>query len=183
VVLADDDRNGGRRDGRIAAGEIEAHAGGAFAAKSLVSELIASFYVIVAAPCRWTPLTLPGSLVLPYQRRSEAMERGYVYILTNDRLNVVYVGSTNDLRKRLVHHKRRLIPGFTKKYNVHRLVYFEEQPSMDAARQRERQLKGLSRAKKEALVQGTNPERRDLADELVSNSGAVIGRDPSLRSG
>jgi len=111
------------------------------------------------------------------------MERGYVYILTNDRLNVVYVGSTNDLRKRLVHHKRRLIPGFTKKYNVHRLVYFEEQPSMDAARQRERQLKGLSRAKKEALVQGTNPERRDLADELVSNSGAVIGRDPSLRSG
>jgi putative endonuclease len=95
------------------------------------------------------------------------MERGYVYMLTNDRLNVLYVGCTNDLRKRLVHHKGRLIPGFTKRYNVHRLVYFEEQSDMDAARQRERQLKGLSRAKKEALVMAVNPGRRDLSEELT----------------
>ena len=95
------------------------------------------------------------------------MGRGYVYILTNDRLNVLYVGSTNDLRKRIGHHKRRLVPGFTKKYNVHRLVYFEAQPDMDAARVRERRLKGLSRAKKEAIVTEVNPERRDLFDELA----------------
>lgn len=92
------------------------------------------------------------------------MEQGYVYILTNDRLNVLYVGCTNNLSKRLVHHKRRLIPGFTRRYNVHRLVYFEQLPDMDAARRRERQLKGLSRAKKEALVTTANPTRRELFD-------------------
>ena len=92
------------------------------------------------------------------------MECGYVYILTNDRLNVRYVGSTNDLHKRLVHHRRRLVPGFTKKYNVHRLVYFERLPDMDAARRRERQLKGMSRAKKETLISVANPDRCDLTE-------------------
>jgi len=95
------------------------------------------------------------------------MDQGYVYILTNDRLNVLYVGCTNNLHKRLLHHQRRLVPGFTKKYNVHRLVYFEAHPEMDAARQRERQLKGLNRAKKDVLVTTLNPERRDLFDELL----------------
>ena len=94
------------------------------------------------------------------------MDRGYVYILTNDRLNVMYVGSTSDLKKRLVHHRHGLIPGFTKRYNVHRLVYFEEQLDMDAARRREHQLKGLNRAKKDALVMAANPERRDLFEDL-----------------
>ena len=94
------------------------------------------------------------------------MQRGYVYILTNDRLNVLYVGCTNDLRERMVHHQCRLVPGFTKKYNVRRLVYFETYPDMNAARRRERQLKGLNRAKKDALVAATNPERRDLSGEL-----------------
>jgi putative endonuclease len=94
------------------------------------------------------------------------MEPGYVYMLTNDRLNVVYVGSTNDLHKRLVHHKRRHVPGFTKKYNVHRLMWFERLPDMNAARCREHQLKGLSRAKKEALIQAANPARRDLFDDV-----------------
>ena len=84
------------------------------------------------------------------------MEHGYVYILTNDRLTVLYVGCTNDLRKRLVHHKRCLIPGFTKKYNVHRLLYFDRLPDLDAARRRERQLKGLSRAKKDAIIHAAN---------------------------
>lgn len=95
------------------------------------------------------------------------MERGYVYILTNSRLNVLYVGSTNNLHKRLVHHQRGLIPGFTKKYSVHRLVYYESLPDMKAARHRERQLKGLNRAKKDALVAAVNPARRDLSGELA----------------
>ena len=92
------------------------------------------------------------------------MDRSYVYILTNDRQNVLYVGSTNNLRKRLVHHKRRLVPGFTKRYNVHCLVYFEGYPDIDAARQRERKIKGMNRAKKDALIDKTNRERRDLFD-------------------
>jgi len=99
-----------------------------------------------------------------YRSGGNAIDEGYVYILTNDRLNVLYVGSTGDLRKCLLHHKRRLIPGFTKRYNVHRLVYFERLPDMDAARRRERQLKGLSRAKKDALIIAANPLRRDLFD-------------------
>ena len=90
------------------------------------------------------------------------MAQGYVYILTNDRLNVLYTGCTNDLRKRLVHHQRGLIAGFTRKYNVKRLVYFESLPDMGAARRRERQIKGLSRAKKECLIDALNPDRRDL---------------------
>lgn len=94
------------------------------------------------------------------------MSQGYVYILMNDRLNVLYVGCTNNLKKRLVHHKRRLIPGFTKRYNVNRLVYFERLPDIAAARLREHQLKGLSRAKKEALVVVANPTRRDLFNEV-----------------
>ena len=94
------------------------------------------------------------------------MERGFVYILTNNHFNVVYVGCTNNLRKRVVHHKHRLVPGFTKKYNVDRLIYFEEHAGMESARQRERQLKGLSRAKKDALVDSINPTRIDLFDSL-----------------
>lgn len=95
------------------------------------------------------------------------MGQGYVYILTNDRMNVLYTGSTKDLRKRLLHHKRRLVEGFTKKYNVHRLVYFESCVDMDAARRRERQIKGMSRAKKEALIDAANRERRDLFEEAA----------------
>ena len=96
------------------------------------------------------------------------MNQGYIYILTNDRETVLYVGCTSDLKKRLAHHRHRLIPGFTRKYNVHRLIYFEKHPDMDAARRRERQLKGWSRAKKESLVAVKNPTRRDLFDEAVS---------------
>lgn len=112
-------------------------------------------------------VVVPAKLRLNPFSEGKEMERGYVYMLTNDRQNVLYVGCTNDLRKRLVHHKRRLVAGFTKRYNVHRLVYFEEQPDMDAARRREHQLKGLSRAKKEALVTAVNPARRDLFGELA----------------
>lgn len=96
------------------------------------------------------------------------MGQGYVYILTNDRLNVLYTGSTNDLRKRLVHHQRGLIAGFTRKYNVKRLVYFESCPNMDAARRRERQIKGLSRAKKEFLIDTVNRDRFDLTEQVAN---------------
>lgn len=90
----------------------------------------------------------------------------YLYVLTNDRGNVLYIGSTEDLKKRIYHHKHRLVPGFTKKYNVHRLVYYELHPDKDAARAREKQLKGKSRAKKNALVESINPSWDDLSSQF-----------------
>ena len=92
------------------------------------------------------------------------MSKSYVYILTNDHRTVLYTGCTNDLRKRLYHHKNRLIPGFSKRYNAHILVYFEVLPDSKAARLRERKIKGITRQKKDALVTSLNPTWRDLMD-------------------
>ena len=89
-------------------------------------------------------------------------EKAFVYMLTNDKGNVLYVGSTSDLKGRLYFHKRRMIPGFTRKYNVHRLVYFERHESLESARKREREIKGKSRAKKEILIESQNPNRAEL---------------------
>ena len=97
---------------------------------------------------------------------SERPKRACVYVLTNDRGNVLYVGATDNLKKRLYHHKHGLIPGFTKRYNVHRLVYYESHPTIDAARAREKQLKGKTRAKKNALVESTNPFWNDLSSQF-----------------
>ena len=102
------------------------------------------------------------------------MKDYWVYLLTSRDDKVMYVGVTNDLMRRLYEHKNKLTGGFTAKYNVHRLVYFETTPSIEAAIVREKQLKGWSRAKKNALVAALNPEWRDLSEDW--------GRDSSLRS-
>ena len=94
------------------------------------------------------------------------MAGGYVYMLTNDRGNVLYIGSTENLRKRIYFHKRRFIPGFTKRYNFHRLVYYESHPSLEAAELREKQLKGKSRAKKNAIVETKNPLWSELSSQI-----------------
>lgn len=86
----------------------------------------------------------------------------FVYILTNDRQTVIYVGSTSDLKKRVYHHKRRLIGGFTKKYNVHKLVYFEKHEEKKQAIARERQIKNGSREKKIKLIESQNKDWQDL---------------------
>ena len=91
----------------------------------------------------------------------------FVYMLTSNRGNVLYTGCTANLKERLYFHKRGLIPGFTRKYNVHRLVYFERHPDIVAARQRERELKGKSRAKKELLIRSVNPSFSELSPELI----------------
>lgn len=80
-----------------------------------------------------------------------------MYLLTNDRGNVLYTGSTSNLKERLYLHKKRMIPGFTKKYNVHKLVYFERHVDMGSARKREREFKGKTRAKKELIIRSVNP--------------------------
>jgi len=91
------------------------------------------------------------------------MGKSYVYILTNDHRTVLYIGCTNDLKKRLYHHKNRLIPGFSKKYNAHLLVYFEVLPTIESARLRERKLKGMKRQKKESIIASLNPSWRENA--------------------
>ena len=101
----------------------------------------------------------------------------YVYIMASDH-RTLYTGVTNDLEKRLFEHREGVTKGFTKKYNVHRLVYFEETEDPLAAIVREKQIKGWSRAKKVALIEGRNPQWEDLSASWDSKP-----RDPSsLRS-
>jgi putative endonuclease len=89
----------------------------------------------------------------------------WVYMLTSNGNKVIYVGVTNDLQRRIYEHKHKPIDGFTARYNVHRLVYMESTPSIEAAIAREKQLKGWRREKKNALVAAINPDWRDLAAE------------------
>ena len=91
--------------------------------------------------------------------------RYYLYILTNDHGNVMYIGVTNNLIRRIYEHKNELIPGFTQRYHVHKLVYFEETKSIKAAIAREKQVKGWLRSKKNTLVETINPEWRDLSQD------------------
>lgn len=89
----------------------------------------------------------------------------YVYLLTNWNNQVMYVGVTNNLERRIYEHKNKLIDGFTKKYNVEKLVYFETASDVLAAIEREKQIKKWRREKKNQLVVGMNPEWRDLSVE------------------
>ncbi len=90
------------------------------------------------------------------------MNHYYVYILTNQKNNVMYIGVTNNLERRLHEHKHQLVDGFTKRYNVDKLVYFEETTDINAAITREKQLKGWTRTRKNELVDTMNPQWADL---------------------
>jgi len=90
----------------------------------------------------------------------------YVYLLTNWNNKVMYVGVTNDITRRLYEHKSKLVKGFTEKYNLHKLVYFEETPDVQAAIAREKEIKKWRREKKDALVAHANPDWRDLGEDL-----------------
>lgn len=95
------------------------------------------------------------------------MDRQYfVYIMTNKRNTVLYTGVTNDLGRRIFEHKEKELPGFTKRYNVTKLVYYEVYDDPYNAICREKQIKGGSRKKKIDLIQSENPEWRDLYYEL-----------------
>ena len=87
----------------------------------------------------------------------------WVYMLTNWNHRVLYIGVTNDLERRLFEHRHELVDGFTKRYHVHRLVYREWFGDVNAAIAREKQLKGWTRAKKNALIEEDNPYWKDLA--------------------
>jgi putative endonuclease len=90
----------------------------------------------------------------------------FVYILASKPNGTLYVGVTNDLPRRLLEHKAKLVPGFTRKYGVDQLVYFEAFDSIPEARAREHSLKRWRRAWKIALIEKLNPSWRDLTSEL-----------------
>ncbi|HCY77248.1 MAG TPA: excinuclease ABC subunit C [Ignavibacteriales bacterium] len=86
----------------------------------------------------------------------------YLYILTNWSNKVIYIGVTNNLQRRLYEHKNKLIDGFTKKYNLNKLVYYECFTNINDAIRREKELKKWRREKKNILVETMNPEWNDL---------------------
>ncbi|MBQ9759907.1 MAG: GIY-YIG nuclease family protein [Clostridia bacterium] len=92
----------------------------------------------------------------------------YVYILTNQTNAVMYIGMTNDLRRRITEHRNEEIDGFTKKYHVKKLVYYERYQNPLSAIAREKQLKHWTRKKKNALIEEHNPMWDDWAEAFVT---------------
>ena len=90
----------------------------------------------------------------------------YVYIMTTERNMALYIGVTNDLLRRVYEHRNGLVSGFIKKYQVHKLVYYETGRDVAEAIAREKQLKSWRRDKKLALIDGFNPDWRDLYDRI-----------------
>jgi len=93
-------------------------------------------------------------------------KNGYIYIITNKNNTVLYTGVTSNLTKRIYEHKNHLVDGFSKKYNLEKLVYYEIFEDIYLAIQREKQIKAGSRKKKEELIKSINEEWNDLANEL-----------------
>ncbi len=100
-----------------------------------------------------------------------------VYIMTNKHHTVLYTGVTNDLQRRVLEHREGKGGVFTKKYNVHKLVYFENGEDVRAAIFREKQIKAGSRQKKINLINSINPEWKDLFEKYFGND--VIARSDS----
>lgn len=90
----------------------------------------------------------------------------YVYIMTNRRNTVLYTGIAGNLIKRIYEHKQKIVEGFTKKYNINKLVYYEIFDNPENTISREKQIKAGSRKKKIELIESMNPEWKDLYDEL-----------------
>ena len=92
----------------------------------------------------------------------------YVYIISNTYGSVYYTGVTNSIDRRIQEHREGKIPGFTQKYNCHKLLYFEEFSDINQAIEREKIIKKLLRVNKNRLIDSMNPDRRDLYYEIHS---------------
>jgi len=97
---------------------------------------------------------------------SEGSTQYYVYILTNKNNKVLYIGVTNDLERRIFEHKNKLVEGFTKKYNLNKLIYYEMTEDINSAIEREKQLKNWHRDWKINLIKSFNPMWKDLCIDL-----------------
>ena len=95
--------------------------------------------------------------------------RYYVYIMTNQ-VRTLYIGVTNNLVRRVYEHKRKLVPGFTSKYNLTWLAYYEETSEVASAIAREKHVKGWRRSKKVELIESMNPRWRDLSMEWFEDA-------------
>lgn len=95
------------------------------------------------------------------------MKQYYVYIMTNFTNTTLYIGVTNNVARRAFEHKAKLIPGFIKRYNLNKLIYFEVFKDIKEAITREKTLKNLVRREKDELINNNNPEWKDLFDEIV----------------
>lgn len=95
------------------------------------------------------------------------MEKFYVYLLSNKNQTVFYTGFTNDLFRRVTEHKEKLLPGFTKKYNIDKLLYYEIFTNGEEAKHREKQVKKYTREFKFNLINSINPAWRDLFEEFL----------------
>jgi putative endonuclease len=93
------------------------------------------------------------------------MKEYYVYILTN-KSSTLYIGVTGNLQKRIWEHKNKVVEGFTKKYNIDKLIYFEQTENVMSALEREKQLKKWKRQKKEDLINKINPKWEDLYNQI-----------------
>ncbi|MFA5308741.1 MAG: GIY-YIG nuclease family protein [Dehalococcoidales bacterium] len=97
------------------------------------------------------------------------MKEYYVYILANKR-GALYTGVTSDLERRVYEHKNKIFEGFTKKYNIDRIVYYETTNDINAAITREKQIKGLLRSKKLELIKQMNPRMDDLSESWLEKA-------------
>lgn len=91
------------------------------------------------------------------------MKSYFVYILTTKHNKMLYIGVTNDLQRRVWEHKQKLIPGYTEKYNLNKLVYYEQFNRIEDAISAEKKLKGWLRIKKDRLISSFNPQWKDLS--------------------
>lgn len=109
-----------------------------------------------------------NSIVIPTKVGiQKSMKSYYVYILASKRNGTLYIGVTNDLVRRVYEHKEGLVEGFTKKYKVDRLVYFEETNDVESAITREKRLKKWNRQWKIELIEKENPEWKDLYEGMI----------------
>jgi predicted GIY-YIG superfamily endonuclease len=115
-------------------------------------------------------------------RQKPNVHQYYACMMTNRWKNVLYTGVTNSLEKRVAQHKSGAIAGFTKTYHCHFLVHFEIFGRIEDAIEREKQIKGWTRAKKNALVATTNPEWNDLAAAWYDDPPRATEGDPSPSS-
>jgi len=97
---------------------------------------------------------------------SEVANQYYVYILTNKGNKVLYIGVTNNIERRIFEHRNKLIEGFTKKYNLTKVVYFEVTEDIHSALEREKQLKNWHRDWKINLINSFNPDWKDLSEDF-----------------
>jgi putative endonuclease len=109
------------------------------------------------------------------------MKQYYVYIMTN-KSRTLYTGVTNHLERRVAEHKEKIVPGFTSKYNITKLIYFEITEDVYAALTREKQIKGWLREKKIALIESVNPQWRDLSLGWSLSCGDALRESEILRS-